>query len=83
MTNETQDAKIVPDFGSYREASMASEIQKLKDRLYGTGGLQARNIGIFPGTNPHATPEDVAREINKALAQLEVGDYEIVPDSDH
>ena len=32
--------------------------------------------GIFPGTNPNATLEQVAEMINRALDQLEAGDYE-------
>ena len=41
----------------------------------------ARNIKdfkVFPGTNPDTTPEEVAEEINKALAQIEAGEAEEV-----
>lgn len=32
--------------------------------------------GFFPGTNPNATLEQVAEAINKALDQIEAGNFE-------
>lgn len=40
--------------------------------------MQGTIRGIFPGTNPNATPEQVAKEINRALDQIEAGDFEEV-----
>ena len=55
-----------------------SQVQILKDRLYGENGLQPLDIKITPGNNRYATPEEVAGEINKALDQLENGDFEVI-----
>jgi hypothetical protein len=33
-------------------------------------------LDIFPGTNPDATPEDVAKEIIKAMESIAAGDCE-------
>lgn len=58
--------------------SEQSQVQILKDRLYGENGLQPLDIKITPGLNRHATPEEIAGELNKALDQLENGDYEVI-----
>lgn len=46
---------------------MMTELEKLKERLYGEGGLGVTNFHIFPGTNPNVTAEEVAREVNRSL----------------
>jgi hypothetical protein len=51
-----------------------TEVTKLNTRL---AEMKAR-INVFPGTNPNATPEEVAKEINKALDRIEAGDFEEV-----
>ena len=35
-------------------------------------------LGVFPGTNPDVTPEEVHAELNRAVARLEAGDFEAV-----
>lgn len=53
-----------------------TEVEKLKERLYGEGGLGVTSFNIFPGTNPNVTAEEVAREVNHSLDQLEAGNFE-------
>lgn len=53
-----------------------TEVEKLYQRLYGEGGLGVTKFHIFPGTDPKATAEDRAREVNKSLDRILAGDYE-------
>lgn len=48
---------------------MKTQLEILKDRLFGDPDFRTTNISIFPGTKP-ATPEQIAGEINKAMDQL-------------
>lgn len=55
-----------------------TQLAKLKERLFGENGLGVTNIKIAPGHNRHATPEEIAGELNKALDRLKQGDFEII-----
>jgi len=46
-----------------------NEVERLFERLKGM-----KNFNIFPGSNPNATAEEVAAEVNKALDQIAKGD---------
>lgn len=56
---------------------MAHQI-KARHRLFDREGLQATNVKFFPGTSRDVTPEQIAEQITKAIAQIEAGDYEEV-----
>lgn len=58
--------------------SNESQMSVLKERLFGENGLHPLDIKITPGLNRYATPEEIAGEINKALDQLENGDFEVI-----
>ncbi|MBF0562888.1 MAG: hypothetical protein HQL37_12920 [Alphaproteobacteria bacterium] len=47
-----------------------------KRRLFDTEGLQAGNVKLFPGSNRDATAEQMAQQVNMAIAQIEAGDYD-------
>jgi hypothetical protein len=49
-----------------------------KHRLFDKGGLDASNIKVFPGMSRDVSAEQVARQINRSLSQIEVGDYDEV-----
>lgn len=53
-------------------------IEKLAQRMYGTGGLGITNFGLTRGSNANTTLEELAAEIDKALTRLQAGDYEVV-----
>lgn len=57
-----------------------TELEKLKERLFGDPKRRLVNFSFTPG--PEATPQGVAREINKALDQIEKGDFEIIEQID-
>ena len=57
---------------------MKTQIEMAKDRLYAEDGVRASNLKLFPGSSRDVTPEQFAEEINKALAEIEAGDDEVV-----
>ena len=54
---------------------MTIELNALKKRLFEDGSV--RNVKFFPGANSDASPEDLAREINKFFADAENGNTEL------
>lgn len=46
--------------------TMQIELEALKKRLFDDN--KVRNVKFFPGSNADATPEDMAREVNKFFA---------------
>lgn len=60
----------------------ATQLEMAKHRLFDASGLNVENVKLFPGSNRDATPEQMAEQINKALAQIEAGDYEVVEQFD-
>ncbi|WP_419828366.1 hypothetical protein [Methylobacterium sp.] len=57
---------------------MSTQLEVAKHRLFDEEGLRTANIKLFPGSNRDATSDQMAEQINKALAQIEAGDYEVV-----
>jgi hypothetical protein len=57
---------------------MGTQLDLAKHILFDKDGLDAANLKLFPGTSRDATPEQMAEQINKAIAQIEAGDYEEV-----
>jgi len=37
-------------------------------------------VWLFPGSSRDAPPDKVAEQVNKAIAQIEAGDFELVED---
>ena len=50
---------------------MRIELNALKKRLFEDASV--KNVKFFPGPNGDASPEDIAREINKFFADAENG----------
>lgn len=55
-----------------------TQVEIAAAKLYGPGGLGVTNFGFTRGSNPDATPEQIAGEINRAIMQLEAGNFEEV-----
>jgi type IV pilus biogenesis protein CpaD/CtpE len=55
-----------------------TQVQIAAAKLFGPGGLGVTNIGISRGSASNVTAEQIAREINRAIAQIESGDFEEV-----
>ena len=50
---------------------MQIELEALKKRLFDDN--RVRNVKFYPGSNADATPEDMAREMNKFFADPKEG----------
>ncbi|OHC74836.1 MAG: hypothetical protein A3G18_10355 [Rhodospirillales bacterium RIFCSPLOWO2_12_FULL_58_28] len=59
---------------------MATQLELARHRLFDEDALYVANIKLFPGSKRDATAEEVAQEINKAIAQVEAGDFDNVDD---
>jgi hypothetical protein len=51
--------------------AMQIELEALKKRLFDDN--RVRNVKFYPGSNADATPEDMAREMNKFFADPKEG----------
>ena len=61
---------------------MGTQLELAKHRIFDADGLHASNLKLFPGTNRDATVEQISEQINKAIAQIEAGDYDLVEQFD-
>ena len=61
---------------------MSTQIEFAKNRLFGKGGLDAKNVKFFSGTDRDATPEQYSEQMNMAISQIENGDYTLVEESE-
>lgn len=57
---------------------MTGQMTLAQNRLFGTDGLGVSDIKLFPGSERDVSNEQFVAEINKVLAQLEAGDYDVV-----
>lgn len=53
-----------------------TQLDIVKRCLFDKEALGAANFGLTPGTCRDTTPEQTAEQINRALSQLEAGDFE-------
>lgn len=53
---------------------MTNNLNKAQDLLFGKDGLAVSNFKLFPGSNRDATPEEIASEISRVLANVFGGD---------
>ncbi len=44
------------------------------------GGLNVKNVKLYPGSNREVAPEQLAEQVNGVIARLLDGDYEELPD---
>ena len=56
---------------------MTTQVEMASKKLF-NDGFAATNIKLYPGTDRETGAEQFAEQINKVLAQIKVGDYEIV-----
>lgn len=61
---------------------MADQMQLAQNRLYGESGLRVTDVKLFPGSSRDVSKEEFAEQINKSLAQMEAGDYQLVEEFD-
>ena len=61
---------------------MTTQLGVAKHRLFDREALHADNVKLYPGSNRDATPEQMAEQVNKAIAQIDSGDFDTVDHSD-
>jgi hypothetical protein len=57
---------------------MYNQLNIAANRLFGEDGLKVSDIKLFPGMKRDITKDEFAEQINKSLADIENGDYELV-----
>lgn len=57
---------------------MSTQIELAANRLFDRDALNATNIKLFPGTNRDVSAEQIAHEVNRAISQVEAGDFDWV-----
>lgn len=61
---------------------MKAQMELATKRLFSTEGLAVNNVKLFPGSNRDTTPEQMAEQINKAISQIDSGDFDLVDQFD-
>ncbi len=57
---------------------MSIHVNIASNRLFGGDGLNVSDIKLFPGMKRDITKDEFAEQINKSLADIENGDYDLV-----
>ncbi len=57
---------------------MGTQLELAKKRLFDKESLNVGNIKIHPGSSRDATSEQIAEQINRAISQIEAGDFDLV-----
>jgi hypothetical protein len=60
------------------ELKMKTQMEIAKHRLFDKEELDASDIKLFPGVRRDATPAQMAEQVNKAIAQIVSGDFDVV-----
>ncbi|PCI40337.1 MAG: hypothetical protein COB46_07055 [Rhodospirillaceae bacterium] len=61
---------------------MKTQIEVAQHRLFDQDALGADNVKLFPGSSRDASRELMAEQVNKALFQIETGDFELAENFD-
>jgi len=61
---------------------MSTQAEQARRRLFGDDGLRVSNFKIFPGTSREITAEQISKQVNQVVTQLEEGDFELVDAED-
>jgi len=62
---------------------MANEALELaKYTLFDPEALGAANFKLYPGSSREAAPAAVAEEINRSIADILAGNFEVLPDEE-
>ncbi len=57
---------------------MSKTIEMAKNRLYGDEGLKVADIKPFPGHSNDVTLDQRVEQVNRVIAQLETGEFDVV-----
>jgi len=62
--------------------AMTIELELAKYTIFDREALGARNFKLYPGSSRETTPERIAHEINRSIANITSGNVEFLEDSD-
>lgn len=57
---------------------MNSQVKLAQNRLFDADALAASNFKLFPGSSRETSAEQFAEQVNKAISQIEAGDFELM-----
>lgn len=57
---------------------MGQHLELAKKRLFDKESMAVTNLKLFPGSNRDTTADQFAEQINKAISQIESGDFDEV-----
>ena len=61
---------------------MANELELAKYTIFDPEALGATNFKLFPGSSREITPAAVAEQVNKSIAEILAGNYDLLEDGD-
>ena len=59
-----------------------TQVEIARETLFGVSGLRANDVKLFPGTDRDTTPEQMAEQVNNAIAQVLAGDFDVISDEE-
>jgi hypothetical protein len=57
---------------------MNSQVKLAQNRLFDADALAASNFKLFPGSSRETSAEQFAEQVNKAISQIEAGDFDLM-----
>ncbi len=61
---------------------MVDNIAIASEKLFGPTGIGATNVKLTIGYGQNITPDQLAKEVHKAITDIEAGNFEMVDTSD-
>jgi hypothetical protein len=59
---------------------MESELKLAEFTLFDPEGLNVRDVKLYPGESRDVSVDELAQQVNRALAQISNGDFDEIPD---
>ncbi len=63
-----------------RFEKMESELKLAEFTLFDREGLKVRDVKLYPGESRDVSVDELAQQVNRALAQISNGDFDEIPD---
>lgn len=61
---------------------MSTQVERAKGQLFGESAMGVQNLKLFPGSSREVSSEQMAEQINQALASIAAGNFEFVDGDD-
>jgi len=63
------------------DRTMANELELAKYTLFDSQALGANNVKLFPGSSREITPHAIAEQVNRSIADILAGNFELLDDT--